>query len=190
MIAAVDVQYAATSAAGACVTFDSWTDEAASGEFTALTSDIAPYVPGELWRRELPCILAVLGTLASAPSIVVIDGYVWLDDAGRRGLGAHLFEALGGGTPVIGVAKTAFCGSPHARFVLRGASQSPLYVTSSGIAVEDAARAIDAMHGPYRLPALLKRADRLCREALLVGGTGASGTTPLGFRLLPSIEKS
>lgn len=174
MIAAIDVQYGDTAAAAACVTFDAWVDAAASGEFTSLLGEAAPYVPGELWRRELPCILSVLTVARAAPEVIVIDGYVWLDSAGRPGLGAHLFEALHGATPVIGVAKTAFLGSAHSRLVHRGASKHPLYVTSRGIDVEDAARAIESMHGQHRIPTLLKRADSLCREALKSSETGPS----------------
>lgn len=166
MIAAVDVQYGETIAAAACVTFLAWPDAAPSGEFTAIVKGIDPYVPGELWRREMPCILAVLGALGTPPEMVVIDGYVWLDAHERPGLGAHLFEALDGRIPVIGVAKTAFRGSEHACSVRRGASERPLYVTSRGISAADAAKAIEAMHGEHRLPTLLKRVDRLCRDAL------------------------
>lgn len=174
MIAAVDVQYGETLAAAACVTFHAWPDAAPAGEFTAIVSDPAPYVPGELWRRELPCILAVLGALASPPAVIVVDGYVWLDAQERPGLGAHLFEALQGRTPVIGVAKTAFRGSEHASAVRRGGSERPLYVTSRGISAADAAKAIEGMDGEYRLPSLLKRVDRLCRVALAASAAQGS----------------
>ena len=58
---------------------------------------------------------------------VVIDGYVWLDEAQKAGLGAHLFAALEGKTPVIGVAKTHFLGAPASE-VKRGSAERPLYV--------------------------------------------------------------
>jgi deoxyribonuclease V len=67
--------------------------------------------------------------------------------------------------PVIGVAKTAFHASQLAVPVLRGASQRALLVTSVGVDVQAAAAYIQRMHGPSRLPTLLKRVDRLCREA-------------------------
>ncbi len=42
------------------------------------------------------------------PRYSVIDGYVWLDDQGKKGLGARLYDALDAQIPVIGVAKTLF----------------------------------------------------------------------------------
>ena len=96
---------------------------------------------------------------------VVIDGYVTLDVAGRAGLGAYLYGALGSSVPVIGVAKTAFQGSPHALPLCRGDSQRPLYITAAGMDIQLAARCIAQMAGPHRLPGLLKRADQVCRRA-------------------------
>jgi len=98
------------------------------------------------------------------PSTIVIDGYVTLNSEGRKGLGAHLSDALEGAIPVIGVGKTAFQGSLHAAEVYRGTSQRPLYVTASGIRKETAAASIKSMHGAHRIPALLKLADQLSRE--------------------------
>ena len=152
MIAAVDVQYGNALAAAACVTFADWPATSAMQELTQLISDPAPYVPGEFWRRELPGIVALLSALNVSPTIIVIDGYVWLDEAGRPGLGAHLFEALNGNIPVIGVAKTPFRGSPHAQLVQRGSSGRPLYITAQGLPITEAARAIRQMHGSHRIP--------------------------------------
>ena len=80
-------------------------------------------------------------------------------------MGAHLYDALGSRTPIIGVAKTHYEGSDHvARQVLRGQSQSPLFVTAIGVDVDWAAQQIELMHGNYRLPTLLKEVDYLCRS--------------------------
>jgi deoxyribonuclease V len=56
-------------------------------------ASVAPHLPGQLFRLELPCLLAVLA-LDPLPECVVVDGYVWLDGEGRPGLGAHLWEAI------------------------------------------------------------------------------------------------
>src|SRR5215469_7509367 len=48
----------------------------------------APYQPGEFYRRELPPLRAVLPS-ARKLALVVVDGYVDLDPAGRPGLGQH-----------------------------------------------------------------------------------------------------
>jgi deoxyribonuclease V len=94
----------------------------------------------------------------------VIDGYVWLDGAGRAGLGAYLFEAMHGRAAVVGVAKNTFRRSTHAAAVVRSGSRRPLYVTARGLPLEEAAAAVRSMHGAHRIPTLLKLVDRLSRE--------------------------
>jgi len=125
---------------------------------------VAPYVPGSFYQRELPCLLAALERAALEPECVVVDGYVWLAPE-RPGLGAKLFEALGSRVPVVGVAKTAFAGAESIALpVLRGESQKPLLVTAAGMEPDLAAERVRSMHGRHRIPTLLKRVDRLCRE--------------------------
>lgn len=165
-LAAVDAQYAEDTAAVACVTFDDWPDPFARAEYTTLLPAAEAYTPGEFWRRELPCILSVLRLLPEPPAVVLVDGYVFLDDTGRKGLGAHLFDALGGTTAVVGVAKHSFFGAVNAASVRRGQSERPLHVTAAGLALEVAEAGLRSMHGEYRIPTLLKRVDLLCREAL------------------------
>jgi len=97
--------------------------------------------------------------------VVVIDGYVWLDQSGRKGLGALLFEALNETVSVIGVAKNRFSGS-NGTDVFRGTSRKPLIVTAAGIDEREAARLIQLMHGQYRIPTLVKRADYVSRHGL------------------------
>jgi deoxyribonuclease V len=67
---------------------------------------------------------------------------------------------------VVGVAKTSFTGSAFAEPVLRGGSARPHSVTAAGAAARAAAGWIRSMHGAHRIPTLLKRADRLCRDAM------------------------
>lgn len=166
MLACTDVDYRADdSARVAAVFFNNWRDEAPTLEQVKGITEVQPYQAGRFFERELPCLLAVLDGHLRDLDAVIIDGYVTLDAAGRFGLGQHLFEALGGQIPVIGVAKTAFQGSPHAVHVLRGQSQTPLYVTAAGLDLQQAAQHIREMHGAHRLPTLLKRVDRLCRAA-------------------------
>jgi deoxyribonuclease V len=64
---------------------------------------------------------------------------------------------------VVGVAKRPFRGAP-ALEVLRGASARPLYVTAIGIDAAHAADGVRRMHGAHRIPTLLTRVDRLCRD--------------------------
>ena len=176
MFVCTDVDYragpddgAVASARAAALLFTAWSAAAPVREWVERVDAVEPYVPGEFFRRELPCLLAVLqrtehlagGRLGA----VVIDGYVTLDAAGTPGLGAHLYQALGREVAVVGVAKTTYRGSPHAAEVCRGGSTSPLYVTAAGIDLAEAARAIQTMAGSHRLPTLLKRVDQLCRQA-------------------------
>jgi deoxyribonuclease V len=165
MLACVDVDYRDEKALAACVLFRDWTDGAPAGELVRLIEHVEPYVPGQFYKRELPCLLSVLGNVIEPLDIVIVDGYVWLKDERSPGLGAHLFEALARKIPVIGVAKTRFLSAVVARPVKRGDSDRPLFVTAAGIDVEEAVRQVQRMHGEYRLPTLLKRVDLLCRNS-------------------------
>jgi deoxyribonuclease V len=160
--ACVDAHYEPTAARGACVLFHDWSDAAPARELVASVPAPADYEPGKLYLRELPCLLAVLERVKEPLELVIVDGYVWLDADEKPGLGAHLHAAMR--VPVVGVAKTAFKGGDFAVPVLRGTSRKPLFVTAVGIAPEEAARCVEGMHGPHRLPTLLKRVDQLARS--------------------------
>jgi deoxyribonuclease V len=162
IIAAFDVHYLEDGrASGATVLFSGYGDEEPSAVFTRFLPGAADYLPGEFYRRELPSILSLLAQIPRAPAEMIIDGYVMLGE--RPGLGRHLFDLFGGRIPVIGVAKSKFPGSWGAE-VLRGRSIRPLYVTSAGMNRKEASEKIRMMHGPYRIPTLLKRADFAARE--------------------------
>jgi deoxyribonuclease V len=162
MLACVDVDYRENGAVAACVRFRAWTDGTPAAESVVEIRNVAAYESGQFYRRELPCILAVLKGLPELPQVIVIDGYVWIE-AQRPGLGAHLYEALERQVAVIGVAKTRFARAEPVELVLRGRSRSPLFATAVGMDVTEAACYIQTMHGPYRIPTLLKRADQLSR---------------------------
>lgn len=163
MLACLDVDYRAAESVAACLLFHDWPDPIEAQALIERLPPAAPYQPGQFYLRELPCLLAVLRRAPSPVDVVVIDGYVWLGEQGQPGLGARLHQELG--LPVIGVAKTAFHGSRDSLAVHRGQSQKPLYVSAVAIDRAEAALAIQRMHGPHRIPTLLKRVDRLCRDA-------------------------
>ena len=165
MIAAVDVQYDedASIAIGAAVVFENWADETTVAEYAAQCDKIQSYVPGEFFKRELPCLLAVLEQIAEPLELIIIDGYVSLGD--KPGLGMRLWDALEWNTPIIGVAKTRFQGAESTE-VFRGKSRIPLYVTAAGTDIAEASVNVARMAGPYRVPMLLKRVDRLARDQL------------------------
>jgi deoxyribonuclease V len=164
MLACVDVHYVEDRATAAALLFGDWADARPLFQARASVRDIEPYVPGRFYVRELPCILKVLECLPVGPRIVLVDGHVWLEDLRSPGLGARLYEALGRGTPVIGVAKNPYKPSRAVVEVRRGRSRKPLYVTAAGIDRVAAADHVAGMHGPFRIPTLLREVDRLCRQ--------------------------
>jgi deoxyribonuclease V len=164
MIAAADVQYdeIAGKARAAILLFEQWTDAAALATSIQRVDRVEPYVPGEFYRRELPCLLPLLGeALRDHPiEIVIVDGYVDLPGE-RPGLGRHLHQALGGAVEVVGVAKSEFAEAP-ASAIYRGASKRPLWVSATG-SVRQAAHGVLCMHGAHRIPTLLRQVDALAR---------------------------
>jgi deoxyribonuclease V len=160
MIVCVDVDYRAGSVVTACVGFHAWTDPAPAREHVVRSAEpAAAYEPGRFFERELPYLRAALADFGEPLDLAIVDGYVWLD-AGRAGLGAHLHAALA--VPVVGIAKTHYAGA-DAIAVTRGESASPLFVTAAGLDPAVAAAHVVAMHGPFRIPTLIKRADMLAR---------------------------
>lgn len=157
---ALDVGYRTDGATVAGVGFVDFSAEHGQERVVDVPGPPADYQPGAFYERELPLLLVFLKDVPVTG--VIVDGYVWLA-ADRAGLGAHLHRALGG-PPVIGVAKTGFHGSESTAIpVQRGSASKPLYVTSAGLETAKAAELVRSMHGPYRLPTLLKRVDRLSR---------------------------
>jgi deoxyribonuclease V len=157
----VDVDYRDSFAVAACVLFRDWPARTPEAELVEVVQPIAPYEPGAFYKRELPCLLAVLGRVNIPLDAIVVDAFVDLAP-GRPGLGRRLFETLG--RPIVGVAKTPFAGATQALTVYRGASRSPLYVTTAGMDPQLAAEGVRRMAGEHRIPLLLKRVDRLCRD--------------------------
>ena len=131
----------------AALTIDHWQSPTPIEQVTVHVANIAPYIPGQFYLRELPCIRAALAVLSRPPTLIIIDGYVWLTTPTDPGLGAHLYNALNQTTPVIGVAKTQFHNAPAAIPITRGQSKSPLYITAAGIDPQTAAAHIQQEQG-------------------------------------------
>lgn len=164
MILAVDVYYGDNTAVSAGVLFNHWSDCKPTDELVAEISNLEPYIPGEFYRRELPCILAILKQLQKLPEYVIIDGYVYLGKNKKPGLGKHLYDVLQEDTAVIGVAKTYFQDTPLEATLYRGKSKRPVYVTAVGLTNELAKQFILEMCGENRIPILLKTVDQICRR--------------------------
>jgi deoxyribonuclease V len=163
--AAVDVRYLDSGGArAALVLAEDATFATIRHSATAIVHGVAPYQSGEFYRRELPGLHAVLGDVDVVKDIelLVVDGYVDLDPSHRPGLGAYAHREFN--IPVIGVAKTSFLTATHAVPVLRGRSARPLFVTSAGIGLTEAAELVQAMSGEHRIPDALQLVDRLARD--------------------------
>ncbi len=166
MILAFDTHYFDDKAKTVAVQFEHWTDEFPCQIYEETLEGIAAYESGSFYKRELPCILSLLKQIdLTIIEMIIVDGFVVLNDEGALGLGGYLHEALDEKIPVIGVAKNNFAKIDALKIpVLRGDSKKPLYITSKGIALQQAASYIQEMHGDYRFPTLLKEVDRIGRE--------------------------
>lgn len=165
MILALDSYYPG-NAYTVCLSFENWTDQEPKEIFTEISALTEEYEPGFFYKRELPCILSILKKISLENiEAIVIDGFVTLDDAGKLGLGGHLYEALDRTIPIVGVAKNDFINLVHGkRLVYRGTSVKPLYITVAGMELDVAAGLIKLMHGDFRIPTLLKQLDVLTKQ--------------------------
>ena len=156
---AIDVYYDLCKAKAVGVIFDEWKSEEPHEIITAFIDQVEDYEPGKFYKRELPCILKLLENVdMDSIDTIIIDGYVYLSDITKAGLGMHLYNSLAGKVPIIGVAKTYFHEN-SALEVFRGTSKNPLYITSVGMETSEATMYIRNMHGDFRIPKLLKLLD-------------------------------
>ncbi|KAA0126069.1 endonuclease V [Chryseobacterium sp. SN22] len=166
MIYAFDTYYYEDYANTICLAFEDWYSEQETEIFTEKTAVTSDYESGAFYKRELPCILSLLNKISLKPGdLIIVDGYVTLDENGKNGLGGYLYEALDQKFPVIGIAKNGFnSNDPKRRTVYRGESKTPLFLTAKGIDVDAIQPEIERMHGHFRIPALLKKLDQLTRS--------------------------
>jgi deoxyribonuclease V len=159
MIAIFDVDYKETQAQCACLLIEDW-DSLDYKIYKVLIDDVADYESGSFYKRELPCIVQALNSVSETLDFIVIDGYVTLGE--KKGLGVYLYEYLEVKIPIIGVAKTKFLSADSIELT-RGSSVKPLYITSIGIDNSVSKSYIENMKGDFRIPFILKEADRICR---------------------------
>lgn len=162
MIIAIDVHYRDNYAKAVSIEFDQWDAEAPDRIHEVLVEELHEYIPGSFYLRELPCIMEVLKkSPLEETDLILIDGYVILNDEGKKGLGGHLYDALEGSIPVVGVAKNPFKNNAkYVREVYRGKSKKPLFITALGMDLEEAAEQVKNMKGPNRIPDLLRILDQ------------------------------
>lgn len=168
---AVDVHYREEFAKVVAIEFNKWTDSFPEKILEETIEHVEEYISGEFYKRELPCILEILkGIDQSKLEVIIVDGYVQLDDSGKAGLGMYLSEALKRKTPIIGVAKKGYKDNEkHVIKIERGESKNPLFVTSIDIDLQESANKIKNMAGEYRIPDLLKILDQKTKEKKKTG---------------------
>lgn len=166
MIYAFDTFYYEDFAKTVCIAFEDWNSETESFIYSENTEISADYESGAFYKRELPCILSLLKKIdLKEGDLIIVDGYVTLDNSGKIGLGGYLYESLNKKYPVIGIAKNGFASEDDLRkTVFRGESKTPLFLTAVGIDTNDIKIKVENMYGAYRIPTLLKKLDQLTRE--------------------------
>ncbi len=162
---AVDVHYNDNGTANVSyVGFKEWNASDYKYAYTKTVENVKPYESGQFYKRELPCIMSILGELSlDLVEYIIIDGYVWLGTVDKPGLGTYLYHALNQKIPIIGVAKSKYDNTPQDCAIYRGKSKHPLYITSIGVDLEQAKNFIQKMHGNNRIPTLLKKVDQIAR---------------------------
>ena len=167
MLVAIDTAYSDTSSATGGVIFESWeSTEPVDILVSKLLNKPKPYQSGEFYKRELPCILYLLNKITHPLEYILIDANVFLDGTKKPGLGKHLFDALDQNTDIIGIAKNRYHLMPQKHAVIRGESIHPLYVTTTSNNLTSVKNNIALMAGDFRIPSMLKLADKISKDAL------------------------
>lgn len=162
---AVDVYYHNDRAKVVGGLFNEWTDSSPSEIISTYFYGFSEYETGCFYKRELPCLCELFRQIDKSKfETIIIDGYVYLNNQGKAGLGYYLYEQLGMQIPIIGVAKRPFYNNDKfVAEIYRGKSLVPLYITSIGINLQEASSYIRNMAGKYRIPNILKVIDQQTR---------------------------
>lgn len=174
MILAFDTYYYDGYSYTVCGAFESWNSEKVKFFVSNRRKGIdAEYIPGELYKRELPCIMQCLSHIKiDNVTSMVVDGFAWVvDEEGNQvpGLGKRLQDAVlkeyGKNISVIGIAKNPYHKKiPNCEEVYRGISKKPLYVTCTENAfVNHYAINVELMFGEFRIPDIIKSIDTRTR---------------------------
>ncbi len=164
MLLAIDVYYYEQSAKVVGALFN-WNDEEPKEIITCVATNVLPYVSGEFYKRELPCVLELLKQVdLQTLEAIIVDGHCYVNNDYKLGLGGYLYEALNKKTPIIGVAKRGFIHTEKlCKEVLRGESNNPLYVSAIDYNLEEAIAKVKNMQGEFRMPTILKIVDQHTR---------------------------
>jgi len=160
---AVAVHFEGAQATVAAAAFDAWDAAEPMKTYVSPIDHLDKAVRGELDLREVACVMQLLREHNLAPELIVIDGFVHLDDE-TPGVGQHLYQALGGAVPIVGVSKKRLPGLSAQFEVLREDEAPPLVVTCAGLDIGAAKVRLRSMHGRKRVPTLMKLVARLAKS--------------------------
>jgi deoxyribonuclease V len=165
MVLALDVHYKPGNTAKSVGFLFNWDDLQPQQTIIEYSSDIEDYVPGEFYKRELPCLLKVIEKVdLSELEAIIIDGYIYVDNNGKYGLGGVLWETLNRQIPIIGIGKTSFFSNKETVVeIFRGESKNPLFVSVIGCNLQITAEKIKSMQGNYRNPSILQQLDGITK---------------------------
>lgn len=182
--------YSDTEAKTVGAIFENWNDPQPKEIIEVWSSEFGPYIPGEFYKRELPCMLDLLHKVPDLSDFdaIIIDGLAHLPLVDPQtlmdGLGMRLEHALEkegiidrttnygiNHVGIIGVAKSKFDKAdedPGIAKVYRGQAKTPLYVDTTwfGYSSASAGKCIESMHGEYRIPTILKLVDTLTKTRI------------------------
>lgn len=180
---ATDTYYYKDRAKTVGVIFNSWEDSEPAEVIHSWLSDTeyGPYIPGEFYKRELPCIINLFKTNnidLKDYDTIILDGLARLPGSSEEGLGIHLEDKIQELWPdldfydrpaIMGIAKTKFGDVENDKgtsVVLRGTAKTPLYVNTTWhmLSSSEAADNLKKMHGDYRIPTLLKILDKATKS--------------------------
>jgi deoxyribonuclease V len=165
MLLALDVHYKENYAKSVGVIFNT-TEDTPVESLVEIIKEVEDYVPGQFYKRELPCLLKVIETVdLSTIEAIIVDGHVYVDNDCKLGLGGYLYEALNKQMPVIGVAKRSFHNTEQvSKEVFKGQGKNPLYVSAIGLDLQEAIAIVSQLHGEHRMPTLLKLLDNITKS--------------------------
>lgn len=93
MILAFDTYYYNGKAKTVCLEFEEWNESKNFKIHTEIIENVEEYIPGEFYKRELPCILSLLDKIdLTNIEAIIVDGFVYLDDEKKYGLGRPLIR--------------------------------------------------------------------------------------------------
>lgn len=162
MIVIIDVDYRENNTAKATgVILNDFSSKQPLAIVNSYIENVEPYVSGEFYKRELPCVKRLFEEHQLKPLVTIIDGYQNLNES--KALGEYIAEELTEHI-VIGIAKNKHINDPGSEEVFRGTSKKPLYITHSHSNESKLGDLIQEMAGENRLPDMVKLADTECRR--------------------------